>query len=220
MIEVTSDSDGRPEPTSEPDESDPYLDAADRLERAIDTQISIINGIDNKAEHITRLVGILVGLVFSVLSLVSNLDGIEISTTTVPTEIAFTLGILSLLVAMGAAIVTYLSSRFRVGLDYTVGYYLSESDETDFRTHVQRVLGSYGEIIEENKRVIEVNSRRFRRTLYFLLVGVLFLSTAGILHLGDFTKQVDWAGLVGTTLLAVAVAWYILTGKYLTLSRP
>lgn len=215
---MTDESDESQNPISELGESDPYLDAADRLERAIETQISIINGIDDKAEHITRLIGILIGLVFSVLSLVANLDTVEIGTTTLPVEFAFTLGILSLLVAMGAAIVTYLSSNFRIGLDYSVGYYLSESEEADFRTHIQRVLGSYGEIIEENKRVMEMNSRRFRRTLYFLLVGVLFLSAAGIFHLGELTEQESWEGFAVTVLLAGGAAWYILTGKYLTLS--
>lgn len=217
---MTSDPDELPEPINELDESDPYLDAADRLERAIETQISIINGIDDKAEHITRLVGILIGLVFSVLSLVANLDSVEIGTTTFPVEIAFTLGILGLLVAMGAAIVTYLSSRFRIGLNHKVGYYLSESDEADFQTHIQRVLGSYGEIIEENKRVIEMNSARFRRTLYFLLFGVLFLSAAGIFHLGELTAREAWAGFTVTVVLAVGVGRYVLTGKYLTLSSP
>jgi len=217
---VTRDSDESPDPTSEPDDSDPYLDAADRLERTIETQISIINGIDDKAEHITRLIGILIGLVFSVLSLAANIDGVEIGTTSIPAELAFTLGILSLLAAMGAAIVTYLSSRFRIGLNYNVGYYLSESDDVEFHTHIQRVLGSYGEIIEENKRVMEMNSKRFRRTLYFLLVGVVFLSAAGIFHLGEFTKQEAWVGLGVTVVLAVSFAWYILSGKYLTLSPP
>lgn len=206
--------------SGESDDSDAYLDAADRLERTMETQISVINGIDNKAEHITRLIGILIGLVFSVLSVVANLDSVEIGTTTVPVEITFILGILSLLTAMGAGIVTYLSSRFRIGLNHNVGYYLSESDEVEFRTHIQRVLGSYGEIIEENKQVMEMNSRRFRRTLYFLLVGVLFLSASGVFHLGQLTKQEAWTGLITTVLLAIGVAWYILTGKYLTLSSP
>lgn len=215
---MTNNSGESSEPVSAPDDPDPYLDAADRLERAIETQISIINGIDDKAEHVTRLVGILIGLVFSVLSLVANLDAVVIGTTSIPVEVAFVFGILSLLFAMGAAIVTYLSSRFRIGLDYSVGYYLSESDEADFQTHIQRVLGSYGEIIEENKKVIESNSARFRGTLSFLLIGVLFLSAAGILYLGQLSTREAWAGFTVTVLLAAGGAWYILTGKYLTLS--
>lgn len=139
---------------TEPDsEVDPYTDAADRLEHTIDTQVSIINGIDDKAEHITRLIGVLLGLVFSLLSLIVNFDSINVGGTTWPVEVAFVLGILFLLVAMAAAIVTYLSSRFRIGLDYTVGHYLSNPEtDTDFDTHIRRVLRSYGDIIKNNKK--------------------------------------------------------------------
>lgn len=204
--------------SSIPVENDPYLDAADRLERAIDTQIAIINGIDEKAEHITRLLGILIGLLFSILSLVIQIDSIGFGRVTLPVEIAFALGVFSLLLAMVAAIVTYLSSKFRIGLHQNVGYYLSQPNtETEYDEHIRRVLGSYGSILEQNKHVLETNSRRFRRTLVFLLLGVLFLSTAGTLHIGQISGLTGVVGLTGSGVFGGIAAWYILAGKYLTL---
>jgi hypothetical protein len=196
----------------------PYVDTANRLERQIETQIDTIEGIDNKAEHVTRLVGILIGLVFSVLSLAVNYDGVELARPTPGAEIAFLLGIIALLTAMGAAMVTYLTSRYRAGLHYNVGYYVSNKDESvDFDVHIKRVCGSYGHVIEQNKNVIEANSKRFRRALYLLLVGVLFLATTGLIHLGEFTVQESWYGLLIGVFLTIATGWYLFTGRYLTL---
>lgn len=203
---------------SETEAFDPYLDTVDRLERAVDHQISIINGIDDKAEHVTRLLGILIGLIFSVLSLVMEWEVNSLNSPTEPVEALFTMGVVSLLFAMAAAIVTYLSSKFRIGLHYNVGYYLSNSDvEIEPRKHTRRVLGAYGSMIEQNKRVIETNSRRFRWTLYLLLVGVLFLSTAGFLYLGQVPTADAWLIFWTSVVIAVTVGWYILTGRYLTL---
>lgn len=201
-----------------PVDPDLYLDTADRLERSIDTQVATIDGIDNKAEHVTRLVGIVISLVFSVIALVPNVDAISLQSTSLPVEVAFLLGILFLLTAMAGAIITYLSSKFRVGLHYNVGYYLSETEEpVDRHKHLRRVLGSYGRVLEENKKVIEINSKRFRRTLTALLLGVLFLATTGLLYLGQVDETQSWVGLGIALAIGAVAVWYILTGRYLTL---
>ena len=203
---------------SSPSPNDPYSDTADRLASQIETQVSIINGIDDKSEHVTRLVGILVGLVFSVLSLGANYDGVAFQAPTAPVAVAFVLGVVCLLLSMGAAIVTYLSSRFRIGLNYTVGYHLSNPENhVNYERHIRRVCGTYGKTIEKNKAVIETNSKRFRRTLYLLVTGVLLLSTAGLLHLGTIRGIAGWLGLAGSGLVCIGTGWYILTGRYLTL---
>jgi hypothetical protein len=199
-------------------ETNPYIDTADRLAGQIQTQIDTIEGIDDKAEHLTRLIGILIGLVFSVLSLVVNADTIQLTQPTSGTRITFLLGIVCLLAAMGAAMVTYLNSRYRAGLHYNVGYYVSDKEESvDFNVHIKRVCGSYATVIEQNKAVIEVNSTRFRRALYLLLIGVLFLATAGSIYLGGLTEQQSWGGFVVAGLLALLIGWYFFTGRYLTL---
>lgn len=60
-----------------------------------------------------------------------------------------------------------------------------------------------------------MNSKRFRRSLYFLLVGVLFLSTAGSLYIGQVPARDAWIGLAIAIVLAIVAGWYILTRKYL-----
>ncbi len=198
--------------------ADPYLDTADRLASQIQTQIDTIEGIDTKAEHLTRLIGILIGLVFSVLSLVANADMIQLTRPTSGTRIVFLLGITCLLAAMGAAMVTYLNSRYRAGIHHSVGYYVSNKEQSvDFDVHIKRICGSYANVIEQNKTVIEVNSIRFRRALYLLLVGVIFLATAGSIYLGGFSESQSWYGVVIAGLLALLIAWYFFTGRYLPL---
>ncbi len=197
---------------------EPLLDASDRLERVLERQLSTIDGIDEKAAHVTRLIGILIGLVFGVLSLAGNVGQGSLPRVDLPVQLAFLIGMTGLLAAMGAAIVTYLSSKFRSGLHYDVGYYLSEPD-ADIRYHapLRRVLGAYADIIEQNKRVVETNSKRFRRTLWLLLSGVMFMSVAGGMYLGRADGRYAWGALLVTIGLAIVTTWYILTGRYLTL---
>ena len=196
----------------------PLVDASDRLERVIERQLSTIDGIDDKAAHVTRLIGILIGLVFGVASLVTSLDSGRFPRPHLTVQVAFFLGMTGLLAAMGAAIITYLSSKFRSGLHYDVGYYLSEPDShLMFDDHLRRVLGSYAEIIEQNTGVIEANSKRFQRTLWLLLLGVLFLSIGGAMSLGGMGRWSSWTLVLITIGLGIVTTWYILTKRYLRL---
>jgi hypothetical protein len=197
---------------------DVYRDAVDRSERTLDQQIELINGIDNKAEHITRLIALVIGLVFSVLSLTLQNQGLQFEIPPVPTLLAFGAGIALLLLSMGAAIITYLSSKFKIGLHPSVGRLLSNPDyQTDNREHLRRTLGTYAYNLEQNRKVIEANSYRFRWSLLFLLTGIFFLSIAGTLYLGNVGSEGGWAAIILTGLIPLAVAWYILTGRFLTL---
>lgn len=49
------------------------LDALDRYERMIDVQIQTLNGIDNKAEYLTRYLAILIALLFTGASFVLDI---------------------------------------------------------------------------------------------------------------------------------------------------
>lgn len=198
----------------------PHLDAADRLERVIDSQITTLNGIDDKAEHVTRLVGILFGIVFSLLSLGMQFDGVAFAGAGPPTILAFAVGIGSLILAMAAAIVTYLSSTFKTGLHQNVGYLLSDPEyETTMETHVRRVVGAYGYRIERNEHVVNTNSRRFRRALLSMLVGVSYLSLSAMLFIGTLDPTDAWLGFGLGTVLTLALGFYILSGRYLTIEE-
>lgn len=226
------------EPDAESDTESPYpvedahsnarIDAANRLERHLDEQLTSIQRIDDKAEHITRLLGVLLGLVFTALSVVSQFSPqtatgsqpvVSLQSVTVPTELAFLLGVVFLLVSLFGSVITYLSSVVRRGLHPNVGHLLSRDDyETNTDEHVRRVLGTYGYNIQENHEVVMTNARRLRMTLLFLLLGMSYLSASGIMFLDVLPAGNRWHLLIVTSLLAVALAWYVLTGKFLTLN--
>lgn len=210
------------DPESEDDTSslDPYVDAADRLERVIDTQVATLDGIDTKAEHVTRLVAILLGVILTLVSISVRVDGFEPGALPGPVALAGTMGVVSLILAMAGAIVTYLSSRFKMGLHPVVGHLLRDPQyEMTPDQHIRRVLGTYGYAVEQNRQVIDANSRRFRWTLVFLLGGISFLSLGTLVFVGGIRELEAWVTVVGAVGAFGAVGWYILTGRYLTLEQ-
>jgi hypothetical protein len=200
---------------------DPYVDTADRLERNLDVQSNTLNEIDKKAEHVTRLLGILIGLVLSVVSIGLKLgvgENGDLPSVALQTFLGFTTGITFLVLSMAAAIVTYLSSKFKIGLNSTAGHLLQNPDyDIEMEQHVRRVIGTYAYNIDRNREVIEANSKRFRRTLVLLLLGVAYLAASGVLFVGFENEPAAWGVLVITTLASGILAWYILSGGYLTL---
>lgn len=203
---------------SEQFDVDAYVDATDRLERAMDTQVQILEGIDNKAEHITRLIALLIGIIFSVISFVTQLSRTPISPPPSTILAAFGIGVGSLLISMGTAIITYLSSQYKIGLHGDVGEVLSdESFAIEMPEHIRNVLGTYSFVIDQNRKVIETNVSWFRFTLFFLLIGVLFVSLAGFLYLADFGWPSSLLAVLCGLVLTLAIGWYILTGRFLPL---
>lgn len=205
------------------DSLEPYVDTADRLERNLDVQSDTLNEIDRKAEHVTRLLGILIGLVLSVVSIGLQFGGgrnAGFPAIALQTFLGFTVGVTFLVLSMAAAIVTYLSSKFKIGLSSTAGHLLQNPNyDTDMEQHIRRVIGTYAYNIDQNREVIEANSKRFRRTLVLLLLGVAYLAASGVLFIGFDNSPAAWGVLGVTTLASVALAWYILSGGYLTLEE-
>lgn len=199
-----------------PFDDEAYLDAANRLERAMDTQIQILEGIDNKAEHATRLIALLIGIVFSVISLVTQIGRTPLSPPSFAVIGAFGLGVTGLLVAMGTAIITYLSSQYKIGLHDDVGAILSDpSYAIRMPEHLRNVLGTYAFVIGQNRRVNESNIFWFRLTLLFLLYGVLFIALSGFRYVGGFDSPRPRDAVVLAALACVGVGYYILTGTFL-----
>lgn len=204
--------------TAQPDpfDVDAYLDAANRLERAMDTQIQILEGIDNKAEHVTRLIALLIGIVFSVISVVTQLGRTPITPPKFFVLVAFGLGVCGLLVSMGAAIITYLSSQYKIGLHDDVGEILSDASYgIQMPEHIRNVLGTYAFVLGQNRRVIESNVFWFRLTLLFLLYGMIFIALSGFLYVGGFEPPLPRAAVVLTAVVSVGIGYYILAGTFL-----
>lgn len=68
-----------------PDDPTPRLDAADRLERVIDAQSATLDRIDDKSGRIARLLGLLLGVVLSSLSLSTQLSQVSLQSLSTPT---------------------------------------------------------------------------------------------------------------------------------------
>jgi len=200
------------------DQIETLVDTADRLERSLDHQIETIDGIDNKAEHVTRLLGILIGAILSIVAVAIRVNDGAIDSPALPLFLLFVFGLVLLLVSMLFSIVTYLSSRFKIGLNYSAGKLLSQSEyDIDQEKHYRRVVGTYAYNLEQNKTVIETNSKRFRTSLLSLFIGILFLSFAGMSFVMSLDRGMMWLSLLLAIILSVGFSWYILTGEYLTL---
>lgn len=205
--------------TPSTDEDDPYIDAANRLERTLDTQIQAIRDIDSRAGYITRLIAILLGVVVSAGSIAATLavDNGSVPTFSPVTSLMTVIAAVALLGTMMSAIITYLNSHPVAGLEYRTAELLSNpAYETDMDTHVRRVLGVYAHALRVNAEVIHANSVRFRRVLTLLLVGLIYgTATALLLLLGSGSLVLEGLAFLVVTGLTTVFVWYISTGRYL-----
>lgn len=91
-------------------------DAIDRYERTIDHQIGLLDQIDSKAQKIVQYTTVLIGLVFTAVSLIPRADALAFADIPLSAEIAFVIGLTSLLLCICLGIITYLSSEIEYGL--------------------------------------------------------------------------------------------------------
>lgn len=194
------------------------VDAADRFERSIDVQIQTLNAVNDKAEHVTRLLGLLIGAILSVVAVGVRVNDGSLSPPNTPLLLLFIAGLASLLLAMTLSTITYLSSKFKIGLHYRPAQLLSQDAySVGKQTHYKRIIGTYAYNLERNEEVIDVNAKRFRRALVALLVGVVFLSAAGISFLASLGPDQRWLVVAIAIVVNLSISAYILTGRYLTL---
>lgn len=161
--------------------SGPTDDSLDRFERVLDQQLSAINDIDQKAEHVTKFVTLVLGVVLSVASVLSRINPVTFDPGPV-TIVAFSASIIGLVGAVAGAIITYQSSRIRVGFHH-------EAARTVANVNLQRkqynelVLRAYADAIEQNRDVLDTNATRFRYTLGSLFFGVSYLAITPLLYI-------------------------------------
>ncbi|GAA0448966.1 hypothetical protein MUK72_15135 (plasmid) [Halococcus dombrowskii] len=195
----------------------PYVDAADRIERTLDAQIQKIQDVDSRAGFITRLVAILLGVIVSVVSVLVTLsanDGGTILPLSNVTAAAGIIASLGLLGAMVMGIITYLSSRQAAGLGHETADMLSEPEfQIAMEDHLKTTLAAYDVALQTNERIIKMNAIRLRYTLTLLVIGVVYGTvTAASLVVGAGGVSVTL--LIVTTIVMGTVVWYIITGKY------
>ena len=202
----------------------PYVDAADRLERTLDAQLQTIRNIDSRAGFVIRIVAILLGVIVSAASILATLSVNSGTRMVVFTPVALISALAAtsgLLGAMVAAIITYLSSNPAAGLEYQTANLLSSSEyETDLKTHLRRTLGVYAYDLRVNGRVIQVNAARFRLSLVLLVTGLIYGTLSAILVVAQTGSLLLEIGLfVGLSAIIGVLVWYVLTERY-KVERP
>lgn len=197
-------------------EPSPKLEAVERFERMVDVQIETLNGIDDKAEYLTRFVGILLGVVLTGLSLIPKFDGVSLTAGSLPMLVSVFVGVVALLSTLGFAIITYLSSRFKYGISPSVANYFAEVDVTE-EEYTELLLRGYADIIPRNQRVVRVNSRRFRNALASLLAGLGCLSQATFFLVVEMAIYAKYIVLTSGFVVLSYILHYVLSEDYLIL---
>lgn len=201
-----------------PSDFDPEEDLLRRYEQMVQTQISTLNGVDDKAAYVARLVGILAGLVLSAVSFAVGTEEVSVSAETGLFFVLLALSVAALFTSLVYAVITYLSSSFQYGPSPGLGDYMAKFKVTE-QDYKDSLLRGYADAIRNNERVVITNARRFQRCLAAFLVGILLLFGSGILFVlpVPFFSQVAVA--VGFSGAAVWMVVYILREDYLTLDR-
>lgn len=199
-------------------EVQPYVDAADRLERTLDAQLQTVRNIDSRAGFIIRIVAILLGVIVSVASIIATLRLSGSSGTVVfPLIAVFTALVagVGLVGAMMMAIITYLSSQQIPGLGHRTADVLSNPQyETGMEEHIRSTLAVYSYAVRVNGRIIQANAARLRVTLTLLVVGIVYGTlTSGFVLSGG--GVIEWLVLGVATAVLGVVVWYIHTERYI-----
>lgn len=197
---------------------DPELDLLERYEAMVETQVETLNGIDDKAAYIARLVGILAGLVTSAASILVGTQGVQFTTQTRAVFLMLALAVVSFFVSLIYAIITYLSSRFEYGPKATLGEFMADY-QIGVQTYKEMMLRGYSEAIQANRQVVVTNAKRFERCLASFLNGVLFLFGSGALIVLPPSWLVDSVVVIGFSISSLIITRYILAEEYLTLER-
>lgn len=164
------------------------------------------------------MIALLIGILFSVISFVTQFDSTPLTPPPLEVLLAFGIGVWWLLASMCMEIITYLSSQYRIGLHGSVGEVLSDASYSiGLPEHIRNVLGTYSFVIGQNQQVIEANVFWFRLTLLFLLYGVLFVAVSGFLYIGGFGRTTALIGVAVASIASLGVGYCILSGRFLPL---
>lgn len=145
----------------------------DRSERATDRQIEGVRTTVNRAAELTKINLIYVGLLLTILSIISQSSGFELSN-----NIRIALSITGIGVVLSVVSVA-LSIKVHIGT--TVSYF-SFPEQTIAESYFQDAISRTGEVLQRNDAVITQKKMEIRRALSSMLGG-LSLSGAGVIFL-------------------------------------
>ena len=197
--------------SSDSDEQDRQLHLVERYERVVESQLSALTNVDTNAWRAARLIGILLGILLTGLSIVAQGDT-EV-TFSLPALLFFTVGIMSLLLSLLFATVSILNVEvgYGPGTDITDGLTNGEISSEGYPAVVSKSLANS---IKKNKTVLSSKADKLRYTYNFLIVGLVSFSTAGsFLIISPSTGGVI-AVIVCSIAAMISVSHYIINKKY------
>ena len=197
---------------------DERIDALDRFERTINAQLDLLSRIDDKAANVVRYTPLLIGVLFTGLTLATRSDSLSLYDVAPLPSALFFIGTTSLLVAICVATITYLSSVREYGPDASYGYNVADGDvrTPDYETHL---LVGYADAVEDNMEATNANALRFRRALASLLVGVVYTSIAGGIAVQDLPAFAEWGVCAVVTAAVGFVVYKTYAEDFLILER-
>lgn len=201
-----------------PDDFDSEIDLLHRYEQMIQTQVETLNGIDDKAAYVARLVGILAGLVLTTVSLIATTEGFSIGVSNGGALVLAALAIIALFVSLVYAIITYLSSKFEYGPSAGIGDYMSQAQVPE-QEYKDVLLRGYSQAIRANRRVVVTNARRFERCLASFASGLLLFFGVGVVLVLPDESWLDVIVVFLFVTIVLVFSRYILREEYLTLDR-
>lgn len=193
-------------------------DLANRYQKMLDSQLSAIENFDTKAWRVARLVGILLGVLFTGVSVFSSEVSVELTVEYLPVIVAVGSGVSALIISLIFAALCILSTTAGFGLRVELADALNEG-EVDEEDYPGLVTKSYSKNIENNIKVMRAKGRRLRYALSALVTGVLTLSTGGVLLFVNLGYWIQVGFLVLVAGLIVGVLYYILTMEYSVLEN-
>ncbi|MDT3434256.1 hypothetical protein [Haloarcula sp. 1CSR25-25] len=193
-------------------------DLADRYQEMLDSQLSAIENFDTKAWRVARLVGILLGVLFTGVSVFSSQVSVDLTIEYLPIIIAVGTGVSALIVSLIFAALCILSTTAGFGLRVELADALNEGGVAE-EDYPGLVTKSYSKNIENNIKVMRAKGRRLRYALSALVAGILMLSAGGILLFVTLGYWIQIGFLLLVVVLIVGVLYYVLTMQYSVLEN-
>jgi hypothetical protein len=193
-------------------------DLANRYQNMLDSQLSAIENFDTKAWRVARLVGILLGVFFTGMSVFSTEVAVQLNVEYIPVIVPIGVGVSGLVISLIFAALCILSTRAGFGLRVELADALNEGDVDD-ADYPGLVTKSYSKNIKNNIKVMRAKGRRLRYALSALVVGILSLSTGGFLLFVTPEYWIQLCLLVVVGVLILGVLYYILTMQYSVLEN-
>lgn len=195
-------------------ESEPHVDLADRYEQMLERQVNNLWNIDTKAWRAARLIGIIIGVFLTAISILSGqtTTQFDIGIGTI-SALVLAGGVLTLLLALFFAMVGILNVRTGYGPSTSLSRALTQG-EHDSDTYPGVLSQGLANSIEMNNRVMKNKADYLRYTFATLYVGIVLLVTGVTIALTDLSTALTGVLLLSCAVVCLFTLDYIINQRY------